>query len=127
MKATKKLPVGIDPKTGRAQAGSDFLVPCPPGDESSGFIGIQSGKRCSSGMLAFLGVAVSAMDIRSRVVKFSKVHLAALTDELLESYSEALGEFKIGNVIAASYAADGALKITKIAEMVSPTAPSWLP
>ena len=128
MKATKKLPVPINPKTGQPRSGKDFLVPCPAAGGGSGFVGIQSGKRHSSGTLVFLGVPVTAHDIRSRAAQSSSTFdISALTDEQLDAYFLALDEFKIGNVLSVSYAADGSFALTKLAEMCQPRSKPKLP
>jgi hypothetical protein len=127
MKATKKLPVPINPKTGQPRSGKDFLVPCPAAGEASGFIGIQSGKRHSSGTLVFLGVPVTAHDLRSRAAQSSAFDLSALTEDLLDAYLSALDGFKIGNVLSVSFAADGSFILTKVAEMCQPLSKPKLP
>jgi hypothetical protein len=127
MKATKKLPVPINPKTGQPRAGKDFLVPSPTAGEASGFLGIQSGKRHSSGALVFLGVPVTAHDIRSRAAQSSGSDISSLTDEQLDAYLAALADFKIGNVLSISYAADGSFSLSKLAETCQPQSKPKLP
>lgn len=122
-----KLPVPINPKTGQPHSGKDFLVPCPSAAEASGFIGIQSGKRHSSGILVFLGVSVTAQDIRSRAAQLPTWDLSALTDERLDAYLSALDKFKIGNVLSVSYTTDGSFVLTKLAEMCQPRSRPKLP
>jgi hypothetical protein len=116
MNATKKLPVPINPKTGQPRTGRDFLVPWPASVEASGFLGVESGRRHSHGALVFLGVSVTARDVRNRAAQSSVSAISALTDEQLDAYLSALTAFKVGNVLSISYAPDGSFALSKIAE-----------
>lgn len=127
MKSTRKLPVPISAKSGQPRSGKDFLIPLLSEQEECGFVGIKSGTRHLTGVLVFLGLPVTAKDIRSRAAESAMCNLATLTDEQLEAYFAALGDYKIGNVLSVSYAADGSFSLSKIAEMCQPPAKRNLP
>ena len=116
MKATKKLPVPINPKTGKPKSGGDFLVPLPAAEATSGFIGIKSGKRFETGALVYLGVPVTTVDIRERIAAHAAFDASYLSDDLLDAYLDALADFKLCNVLSVSYTPSGQLTLNKTAE-----------
>jgi hypothetical protein len=127
MTVTKKLPVPINAKTGRPRKGSDFLIPLPAAGITTGFVGISSGRRFQSGALVYIGVPISAADIRLRAAKFGTVDVTRLSDKLLDDYLGALAEYKIGNVLSVTYAPDGTSALAKIAEHITFTPGPPLP
>ena len=127
MKATKKLPVPINPKTGRSRKGGDFLVPLPAPGLTSGFVGIRSGKRFQTGALVYIGVPITGADIRQRIAKLQTFDAIQLSDALLDDYLDALAEFKIGNVLSITYTPDGRLTLAKTAEHTAFTPGPRLP
>jgi hypothetical protein len=127
MKTTKKLPVAINPRTGQARAGKDFLIPFPAASETSGFVGIQSGKRYASGALVYLGMGVTSADILKRAEQSLGSDISLPSGKQLDAYLAALADFKIGNVLSISYSVDGSFALSKIAEMCQPQSKSKLP
>ncbi len=76
MNTTKKLPVPIQLPSGKIKR--EFLIPFLRGENSSGFMGIKTGKRYSHGTLVYTGVSVSAEQILDRFLEKNQI----LTDRI---------------------------------------------
>lgn len=102
-------------KDGSAQLrGAEHLIPSLDG-KTPAFVGIQTGKEYDRGYICYVGVDVNADDILSKLqMEESK---GKEVRSILEEYLRQLKQFKIGNVVAISWAQPSMkLELQKLAE-----------
>lgn len=105
MTGTKKLPIRVNEKK-RTTFRNEFLLPQLSLVNGPGFVSIKSGKLIQTGSIVFVGLEVTAQMLLDKFCE----HNPAPHDKIealrrLEAFVEALGDFKIGNVISISYTA----------------------
>ncbi len=121
---TKKLPVPIELRSGRVKR--EFLIPFMWGENSSGFMGIETAKRYPHGTLVYVGVPVSAEEVIDRLLEKNRL----LRDRsecvpIIEQFLGELQKYKIGNVLSISYSKAGEFSIKKEMETPPVAALKW--
>jgi hypothetical protein len=107
MPSIRKLPVRIDEKKHKPYR-SEYLIPRLDGVTEPGFISIKNGRTVQIGTMVFVGSEVTPEMLLERFCERNPAPLdTALALRRLSAFVEALHAFKIGNVLAVDYSAEG--------------------
>jgi len=119
---TKKF-VNALSKDGSAAGRSRFLIPALDG--SAQFEEIGTGKRHDMGYLVYTGKELSPDDVAKKCTVEDSPSDALR--RLIDSYLSAVAKFKVGNVVAIDYIADGQVRLRLISQMPKSKAGPRLP
>jgi hypothetical protein len=112
---TKKFPVSIGHE-GWPMSESEFLIPRFSKLGSNAFIGIESGKESMFGAVFFIGMAVDAEEVLTKLK--TKPDNPKQVLSLLNNYLTQLQTFKIGNIISIAYKENGQFSLIKEFERI---------
>ena len=118
MQSTKKLPVGVNPRTRKPSRGG-FLVPAAAVGKSPTFLCIKTGKTYTDGMIAYLGIAVPSEEILAKAEAIPEALRVHLSVQLLDDYLFQIQGFKIGDVVCLRMNGDGKLFLERSSGTVS--------
>jgi hypothetical protein len=112
MQSTKKLPLGVNPKTRKSGRGG-FLVPASTAEPEPRFLCIKTGKTYADGVLVYIGASVPSEEILARASLLPEQVRAHLSVPLLDDFLGQIQQFKIGDVVRLRRGDDGRLVMEK--------------